>query len=154
MLDGMLRNLGHRIPRERIWQSLIRIDPVHQVFDRIQIHRWVYSVPGPNSLWHPDGQHGKNCCLPGFDLSENLKELIQWGIIIHGLIDGYSCLITGLQASNNNWGETVLALFHRAASVYGVPSWIRGDHGVENILLTAWIEEHWGLQWGSYIWGK
>jgi hypothetical protein len=59
MLDGMLRNLGHRIPRQRIREALIRIDPVHRVFDRIRIRRRVYSVPGPNSLWHHDGQHGK-----------------------------------------------------------------------------------------------
>ncbi|KAF8055696.1 hypothetical protein FPV67DRAFT_1567427 [Lyophyllum atratum] len=58
MLDGMLRRLGHRVPRERIKQSLIRIDPVHRVFQRIKIRRRVYSVPGPNSLWHHDGQHG------------------------------------------------------------------------------------------------
>ena len=58
MLDGMLRRLGYRIPRERIQQSLVRIDPVQRVFQRIQIRRRVYSVPGPNSLWHHDGQHG------------------------------------------------------------------------------------------------
>ena len=59
MLDGMLRRLGHRIPRERIRASLLRIDPVQRVFERIRIRRRVYSVPGPNSLWHHDGQHGK-----------------------------------------------------------------------------------------------
>lgn len=58
MLDGMLRRLGYRIPRERIRQSLIRIDPVHRIFQRIRIRRRVYNVPGPNSLWHHDGQHG------------------------------------------------------------------------------------------------
>lgn len=58
MLDGMLRRLGHRIQRERIRQSLTRIDPVQRVFERIRIRRRVYSVPGPNSLWHHDGQHG------------------------------------------------------------------------------------------------
>ncbi|TDL14094.1 hypothetical protein BD410DRAFT_705387, partial [Rickenella mellea] len=57
MLDGMLRSLGFRIPRERIRLSLIRIDPVQRVFQRIRIRRRVYSVPGPNSLWHHDGQH-------------------------------------------------------------------------------------------------
>jgi len=59
MLDGMLRRLGHRIPRERIRASLLRIDPVQRVFERIRIRRRVYSVPGPNSLWHHDGQHGE-----------------------------------------------------------------------------------------------
>ncbi|KAJ3878413.1 hypothetical protein F5051DRAFT_306310, partial [Lentinula edodes] len=37
--------------------------------------------------------------------------LIRWGIVIHGFIDGYSRLITGLRASNNNRGQTVLSLF-------------------------------------------
>jgi hypothetical protein len=59
MLDGMLRQLGHHVPRERIRASLLRIDPVHRVFNRIHIRRRVYSVPGPNSLWHHDGQHGE-----------------------------------------------------------------------------------------------
>lgn len=58
MLDGMLRRLGHRLPRERIRESLMRIDPVQRIFQRIRIRRRVYSVPGPNSLWHHDGQHG------------------------------------------------------------------------------------------------
>ena len=59
MLDGMLW-LGHRLPRERIRESLMRIDPVQRVFQRIQLRRRVYSVPGPNSLWHHDGQHGQS----------------------------------------------------------------------------------------------
>ena len=58
MLGGMLQHLGYRISRERITQSLVRIDPVHRVFQRIRIRWRVYSVPGPNSLWHHDGQHG------------------------------------------------------------------------------------------------
>lgn len=58
MLDGMLRRLGHRLPRERVRASLMRIDPVQRVFQRIRIRRRVYAVPGPNSLWHHDGQHG------------------------------------------------------------------------------------------------
>ncbi|KAJ3755629.1 hypothetical protein EV360DRAFT_96085 [Lentinula raphanica] len=57
MLHGMLRSLGHIVPYERIRHSLIRVDPVHRVFERIRIRRRVYSVPGPNSLWHHDGHH-------------------------------------------------------------------------------------------------
>jgi hypothetical protein len=59
MLDGMLRRLGHPVPRERIRESLVRIDPVQRVFQRIRIRRRVYQVAGPNALWHHDGQHGK-----------------------------------------------------------------------------------------------
>lgn len=58
MLDGMLRRLGYPVPRERIRQSLLRVEPVHRVFDRIRIRRRTYNVPGPNALWHHDGQHG------------------------------------------------------------------------------------------------
>lgn len=58
MIDGMLRSLGYRLPRECIRESLMRIDPVRRVFQQIQIRRRVYSVPGPNALWHHDGQHG------------------------------------------------------------------------------------------------
>lgn len=59
MMEGMLQRLGHRIPRERIRSALLRIDPIRRVFERIRIRRRVYSVPGPNSLWHHDGQHGE-----------------------------------------------------------------------------------------------
>ena len=58
MLDGLLRALGYHIPRSHIRESLLQIDPVQRVFERICIRRRVYSVPGPNSLWHHDGQHG------------------------------------------------------------------------------------------------
>jgi hypothetical protein len=37
MLDGMLRWIGHRVPCERIQESLMRIDPVQRVFQRIRI---------------------------------------------------------------------------------------------------------------------
>jgi hypothetical protein len=80
--------------------------------------------------------------------------LIRYGIVIHGFIDGYSRLITGLRASNNNRAATVLQLFLDAVSVYGVPSRLRGDHGTENLAVAAWMEEHRGLRRGSYIWGR
>lgn len=80
--------------------------------------------------------------------------LIRYGIVIHGFIDGYSRLIVGLRASNNNTAETVLNLFLAAVLVYGVPARLRGDHGTENISVAAWMEEHRGLRRGSYIWGR
>ncbi|KAJ7318081.1 hypothetical protein DFH08DRAFT_917574 [Mycena albidolilacea] len=60
MLNGMLRRLGHRVPTERVRQSLLRIDPVRRIFERIRIRRREYRVLGPNSLWHHDGQHGES----------------------------------------------------------------------------------------------
>ncbi|KAJ3513257.1 hypothetical protein NLJ89_g3052 [Agrocybe chaxingu] len=55
---------------------------------------------------------------------------------------------------NNNSGNTVLGLFLTAAAIFGVPSRLRGDHGTENILVAAWMEERRGGQRGSYIWGR
>ena len=81
--------------------------------------------------------------------------LIRYGIVIHGFIDGYSRLITGIKASDNNRGETVLCLFLDAARQYGVPSRVRGDHGVENLLVAAWMEAHMGGDGQKrYIWGR
>lgn len=48
--------------------------------------------------------------------------LIRWKIVIHGFIDGYSRLVVGLRASNNNRAATVLDLFLEASQLYGVPS--------------------------------
>jgi hypothetical protein len=39
--------------QEALWQ----IDPLHQVFQCIHIWQHTYSVPGPNALWHHNGQH-------------------------------------------------------------------------------------------------
>ena len=58
MIQGMLQRLGHHVQREHVQQALLRVDPVHWVFECIRICRRVYNVPGPNSLWHHDGQHG------------------------------------------------------------------------------------------------
>ncbi|KAH7871285.1 uncharacterized protein C8R40DRAFT_1030083, partial [Lentinula edodes] len=49
--------------------------------------------------------------ITGIRILDGMLRLIRWGIIIHGFIDGYSRLITGLRASNNNRGQTVLSLF-------------------------------------------
>lgn len=56
-LESMLRYLGFPLSRETISESLKRLDPAGRIFERVQIERRTYSVPGPNSLWHHDGQH-------------------------------------------------------------------------------------------------
>ncbi|KAK7463019.1 hypothetical protein VKT23_007601 [Stygiomarasmius scandens] len=138
MMSGMLRRLGHVVQDDRIQESLRRIDPYHHAFSRIRIRRRGYSVPGPNSLWHHDGQHA----------------LIRWKILIHAFIDGYSRLITGIRASNNNWADTVLALFIHAIAAYGRPDRLRGDFGGENVDVAAYMEHNNGAGRGSYIWGQ
>ena len=102
------------------------------------IYRRVYSVPGPNALWHADGNH----------------KMIHWRLVIHGAIDGYSRLITFLRCSNNNCSETVLSCFVEAVQMYGLPSRLRTDHGGENVLMWEFMEQQRGLGRSSYIAGQ
>ncbi|KAJ3878440.1 hypothetical protein F5051DRAFT_327920 [Lentinula edodes] len=101
MLDGMLRRLNIMVPFERIRQSLVRIDPIHRVFDRIRIRRRGYSVPGPNSLWHHDGHHHNKSI-------HNVRIERLWVDISHYCSQTWHDLLTlleinhGLQVSNPN----------------------------------------------------
>jgi hypothetical protein len=73
-LIGFLRHRGFRVQRERVRLALRRVDGLGQELRRrVTIQRRKYHVPRPNYLWHLDGHH----------------KLIWWGIVIHGLIDGY-----------------------------------------------------------------
>lgn len=88
------------------------------------------------------------------NLTDHALSLIRWGIVIHGFIDGHSRVVVGLRASNNNKAVTVLDVFLTAVRDYAAPSRVRGDHGVENVQVAAWMELHRGLRRGSYIWGR
>ncbi|KAG6852689.1 hypothetical protein C0991_009875 [Blastosporella zonata] len=139
MIDGHLKHLGHRVPRSCIQAAYTRVFGLpSNCFGPRKIERRVYSVPGPNSLWHHDGQHG----------------LIRWKIVMHAFIDGFSRFVTGIRASNNNLSETVLQVFQDAMDAHGMPSRMRGDHGTENVLVAQLIEELQGIGRGSYIWGR
>ena len=60
MIDGHFRHLGHHVPRRRLQESYARVHgPPLGAFGPRQIQRRVYKVPGPNSLCHHDGQHGR-----------------------------------------------------------------------------------------------
>ena len=74
--------------------------------------------------------------------------------MIHAFVDGFSRFVLGIRASNNNRADTVLQLFEDIAQIYGYPSTVRGDHGTENLLVAARMEEVRGLERGSYIWGR
>ena len=58
MMDGHLRQRGIRVTQDRIKQVLHQTDPEGVVLRwRQAIHRRKYSVAGPLSLWHIDGNH-------------------------------------------------------------------------------------------------
>lgn len=53
-----LNNNGVWVPRERVRQSIRRVDPAGVALrSRRVVKRRVYNVAGPNTLWHLDGNH-------------------------------------------------------------------------------------------------
>ena len=66
-----------RIQRQRVVDSINRVDKLGQGLRQSvgkKRQRRNYTVPRPNALWHIDGHH----------------KLIAWGIVIHGVADGYT----------------------------------------------------------------
>jgi hypothetical protein len=67
-----------RIQRHRVIASINRVDRLGQGMRQQivgkKIRRRKYMVPRPNALWHIDGHH----------------KLIAWGIVLHGVADGYT----------------------------------------------------------------
>ncbi|KAK7696059.1 hypothetical protein QCA50_000700 [Cerrena zonata] len=139
MIDGYFSSQGYKVPRARLEACYKRVHgPSTTSFGQNRIHRRVYKVTGYNSLWHHDGQHG----------------LIRWKIVIHGFIDGHTRLIVGIRAHNNNRADTVDKLFVDITSVHGYPCRLRGDHGVENVMVANRMEQVRGANCGAYIWGR
>lgn len=136
---GYLRSQGIKVQRQRARDSIRRVDPIGiQLRSRRVLHRRVYQVASPNSLWHLDGYH----------------KLIRWNIVIHGGIDGYSRLIMFLKASPNNYASTVLLSFMSAVQEFGLPSRIRIDRGGENVMVSRYMLENRGLGRQSVIAGR
>ena len=126
IVSGHLRSLARRIQRQRVRESIARVDPTNShIRWAITVSRRAYSVPGPNSLWHIDGHHS----------------LVNWGFVIHGGIDGFSRLIVFLKCSTNNRSETVEQCFISAIEQYQWPSRVRTDHGGENTRVWQLMEE-------------
>jgi len=59
LATGALRANGMIVAESRVRESLARIRGVPGTFGGRRVHRRKYQVPGANSLWHHDGQHGK-----------------------------------------------------------------------------------------------
>jgi hypothetical protein len=138
-IDGILKGRHIHVQRQRIRDALRLADPVG-VNCRLRraLHRRVYSVFGPNHLWHVDGYH----------------KLIRWKIVIHGGIDGYSRLVVFLKAATNNKAETAFTAFLEGVEEYGLPSRVRSDKGGENVLIADFMIQNRGSDRGSMIVGR
>ena len=108
-MKGFLLGQGIRVQWNRVRASLWRTDPAGILLRTTQlniINRRHYSVQGPCSLWHMDGNH----------------KLIKWGFVIHGCVDGFTRRIMFLKCNLDNKANTVLELFQSAVQTFGLPS--------------------------------
>ena len=96
IITGILRAKGVSVQRWKVNESIHRVDPINAAVRWIQKHpRWIYSVLGPNSLWHNDGLH----------------KLMHWKFVIYACIDGFSIMVTSLVCASDNRAETTLKPF-------------------------------------------
>ena len=139
MLNGHLLAEGTFVQCIRLRNSITRINRAHniQVVPH-RLYRRVYSVPGPNYLWHIDGNH----------------KMIRYRLVVHGGVDGFSRLITYLKCSNNNRASTVVDAFYEAVEKCGIPSRIRSDKGGENVDVWDYMVSLRGEGRSSYITGS
>ena len=80
-------------------------------------------------------------------------KLTCWRIVTHGRIDGYSRLIVYFQCATNNKATTVYEQFLKAVQQCHLPSRVRSDQGMENILVARHMIEKRGSQRRSMITG-
>ena len=69
-------------------------------------------------------------------------------------INGFSRLVIYLHCCSNNRADTVLQYFQRGVQEFGLPSRIRGDHGVENLDVARFMVGSRGTGRGSFIAGR
>ena len=136
---GGLKGRHIFVQRERIRQSIYRVDPIgRSISRRYSICRRVYNVLGPNYLWHIDSNH----------------KLISQRFVIHGCIDGFSRMVIYLKCCTNNKADTVREYFEKGVEEFGLPSRVRGDHGVENVDVARFLVANRGTGRGSFIAGR
>ena len=78
--ESGIRYLVGFLHRHRLQIQMWRVDNVGQALQQRQLifcHK--YTVKQPDALWHVDGHH----------------KLIHWGVVIHGMVDGYSQMVCG-----------------------------------------------------------
>ena len=98
--------------------------------------------------------HIRYCSHFSFRHIDGNHKLISWRFVTHGCIDGYSRAIIYVTCSNNNQAATVLQLFQEGVHKFGLPSRVRGDHGVENVDVARYMIANQGLNRGSFIAGR
>ena len=131
--SGLKSHHGIYASAHQIRRCLLALDPqgVRRRAKEAAKTKFVYSVPGPRSLYH-------------IDAHEKLAKV--WGMWLHICVDGYSRYIVYLAVSTDKYAATVRAIFLKAMNQPHPAdpakrmwaSRIRGDKGSEN---AGWVEE-------------
>ena len=131
-LHGSGRLLGYRIMHEKCKQHglLARKEDVRLILQELdsdgvmtrrarRLTRRQYYAPGPNFIWHADGN----------------DKLVPYGIGIHGCIDGFSRKLIWLNAYITNKDPMIIANYFVDAIINneGCPRILRGDAGTKNV---------------------
>ncbi|GBE89200.1 hypothetical protein SCP_1502080 [Sparassis crispa] len=130
MIHGHIKAQGQSIARKRIEASYEQVLGAPAVFGARRPLVWrKYSVPGPLSLVHHDGQHG----------------LIHFKLITHCFIDGYSRRVRGDHGTENlgvaQWMEENKGL-DRGSYIWG-----RGVHNTRIERLWVDVTSGYGEKW-------
>ena len=75
-------------------------------------------------------------------------------MVTHGAIDGYSRLVLYFKCSLNIRATTVFELFLKAVQDFNVPSRVRSDQGLENIIVARYMIERRGSDRRSMLTGS
>ena len=73
-------------------------------------------------------------------------KLIRWRMVTHGAIDGYSRVVLYLKCTSSNRATTVYELFLVAVQNFNLPSRVRSDQGLENVLVARHMIESRGSE--------
>ena len=77
LLSGYLRARNIHV-ESCVRESLTRVDPLGIQARRCRtVHRRVYNISHPLTLWHFDGNH----------------KLVHWRMVVHGCVDGYTRIL-------------------------------------------------------------
>ena len=118
----IIQGKGVPVKRQTVMEILQELDPEGvQARKKKRLRRRIYSVPGPDHLWHIDGY----------------DKLKPYGFSIHGCIDGFSRRLIWLEVCPSNKNPNVIAKFFIDAvkQLKGIPMRIRCDDGSENCVI-------------------
>lgn len=113
---------GLQVYRETVLDLLQILDPEGiEERSKYRLKRRLYSVPGPNFIWHIDGY----------------DKLKPYGFAIHGCVDGYSRKVLWLELSTTNNKPEVICHYYLKTieKLKLIPTLVRSDHGTENSIV-------------------